>query len=748
MALIDDVINVLKDLADHGWEDLFKAHGLNIKSRSLKKDLTSKPLNINRKINGFKDFAEEGFLAITPGIPSQSLLYHALASPSVLTDSKGKKLSKFPTFKQIEIIENFVYASTNRTISDLINLSGTADIGIAVFALEYRNSVSSTHKRHADLCFSRTGISRVGNSEPAYIPEARGFRPILDDDTDSIIRVLPTRYAAFFSIKIKGNESEFRPMFYKNDNQNDFWIPVHKLFNGKESIIGEDLKVDFDIKVVNKKLRRIHQLNMGVSSFNSGHDEPQISQAPFITKKGLAQFSKNEDFGSNLLMPIPKKALVQRAELNGTPLKLNVPVNNSFFAPSYSWPSRGAGKPAPDFIHVRDEVTNEGKIIKLNDQPNVEAKVKGGGYSALHYLDFTGDGYIEVHCDEIDHLVPNSIPAYVVVAACDFFPYVDQGRLVDWTSKQVPKEIVDDIWAVPPTSLASLRIAPNISISDSGFKSDDKSVTAVISQHLLPNQKIGASRPGEEIIEKRNSTLPDSASGVFDPGWDISFDIENGVSFLSSYGLGSPFPEDAKLCAALSTFWPAAAPDSSRQYVPKSKWPIVCPMTDEEIGLENAKSWDGNIGPREAPKHGVKVIEFNKFEYVDYTEKALNNEISIAVTSKVEFPEYAKRVLAMNRVFQALDKEGVLISKTRWGLLSFKTVETNDQDLISAQESGINFNSAPFKFVIFRKSGNEFDHPKNFKKSLIKYDLKHTLLYGGKVIHLKDGQNWKTIRVK
>jgi hypothetical protein len=32
---------------------------------------------------------------------------------------------------------------------------------------------------------------------------------------------------------------------------------------------------------------------------------------------------------------------------------------------------------------------------------------------------------------------------------------------------------------------------------------------------------------------------------------------------IAAYGLGSPFPEDAKLCAALNSFWPAVAPDAS-----------------------------------------------------------------------------------------------------------------------------------------------------------------------------------------
>jgi hypothetical protein len=67
----------------------------------------------------------------------------------------------------------------------------------------------------------------------------------------------------------------------------------------------------------------------------------------------------------------------------------------------------------------------------------------------------------------------------------------------------------------------------------------------------------------------RFSSLPDDCAGVFAPGWDVAADRlpgRNGAVHLAAYGLGSPFPEDAKLCAALSTFWPAVAPDVFRTF--------------------------------------------------------------------------------------------------------------------------------------------------------------------------------------
>ena len=54
----------------------------------------------------------------------------------------------------------------------------------------------------------------------------------------------------------------------------------------------------------------------------------------------------------------------------------------------------------------------------------------------------------------------------------------------------------------------------------------------------------------------------------------------------------------AKLCAALSTFWPAAAPDATRTMEPALTPITVAPLTDEEIGQRPGSiPWDGVHGP-------------------------------------------------------------------------------------------------------------------------------------------------------
>src|SRR4029077_6858149 len=121
--------------------------------------------------------------------------------------------------------------------------------------------------------------------------------------------------------------------------------------------------------------------------------------------------------------------------------------------------------------------------------------------------------------------------------------------------------------------------------------------------------------------------------------------------FLAGYGLGSPFIEDAKICASFGAYWPGVAPDSTRQYAPDKKiggvvypYPTIAPLTDEEIGsapLEDGQftprdgihgpratmidgrevafmSWDGVRGPRATTFMERPVVAYNDATRVDY----------------------------------------------------------------------------------------------------------------------------------
>ena len=51
------------------------------------------------------------------------------------------------------------------------------------------------------MCLSRTGVARVGTSEPPYDAARRGFLPF-DERDDHAFRVLPARYDAYIAVQL------------------------------------------------------------------------------------------------------------------------------------------------------------------------------------------------------------------------------------------------------------------------------------------------------------------------------------------------------------------------------------------------------------------------------------------------------------------------------------------------------------------------------------------------------------------
>ena len=133
---------------------------------------------------------------------------------------------------------------------------------------------------------------------------------------------------------------------------------------------------------------------------------------------------------------------------------------------------------------------------------------------------------------------------------------------------------------------------------------------------------------------------------------------------MTGYGLGSPFIEDAKLCAALGAYWPGVAPDSTRTFPPDKRiggefypYPSIVPLTDQEIGsapLDDGRymPWDGVRGPRLTSSEGKPVVAYpnpNRTDYID-----LVGTMTAALTSRIDAPEYKARILAMEAVYWAL----------------------------------------------------------------------------------------------
>lgn len=773
MTLLDEVRDVCTRLAPHGWAELMAAHGLDLTAADLSSEL-AKPLpGMDRSIPGFEDFALEGQRGIEPGDPDRSLLYHALASPTVL-QVDGADLGAFPTPAELEAVEDYVFGVRPPSLPELAGRAGGDLLAVAVFATEYRSAVDSVHRRHAQLCFARTGVARVGTREPGYDAPRRGFSPFVSGDPHAI-RVLPARYSAWIAVQRRGDEASFGPMRFSfrarhpelfghgpddpvdpRDDSRTFWVPLHKLFDGPECVQGLDLRVDLRAHHVNEKLRRVHR-EMGRRGADSGWSAPDIDRPPFRFTDGIAEFSARRDDGRGLLVPVPHPAVVAEAVYQGRPLTFRVPPegelgSRTFFLPTLELTADGDPRRAPEYLHVR---TAPGEpVTDLNDLADPAARVREGDYQAQHYVDFTGDGWIEPVCPQLRVTVPRTVPAYSVVAAPDFFFRCEQRDVMEWWLQRVPSALRETLWARRPFTLADERIAPNLklnnvdfragdpSVPTAGFREADDTVTAVVS---LPLRSPVAQRPLQDPHRERHNPLPDGAAGVFAPGWDTSFDTSGGVPHLAAYGLGSPFPEDSKLCAALSTFWPAVAPDAGRSF--SQVFPTVSPLTDEEIGSTGDLPWDGVRGPR--PVAGADVVEYASFDHVDYVVNALAGRFTLALTGRVGTVEYMGRIVAMARAYLAVGvAPGDPRGKQAWNVLSFRAAGPGDADLGAAEAATGQDLGADVWRVEMYQPAPVAEQPADHRLRRFRVRERRLVLVGGApVVLVRTGEDWQVRHV-
>jgi len=200
MALIDEVKAVCDRLAPLGRRDrllIVTGNTLDIAQSTnaeLKTSLTAVLPGIDRTQQGFEDFHATANQAVTGGCPARSLLYHALASSSVHPTTDGAPSPNpehYPTLEELDVIENFIFS----LVFDRTDLVGTI---VAVFAYQYREASRTPHLRHADVAYSRTGIARVGTTDPHYDPSRRGFWVIPEAGGDALA-VLPARYGVFLA---------------------------------------------------------------------------------------------------------------------------------------------------------------------------------------------------------------------------------------------------------------------------------------------------------------------------------------------------------------------------------------------------------------------------------------------------------------------------------------------------------------------------------------------------------------------
>jgi len=735
MSLWNDVRQILSAFADEGWHALLLRHGLDIKSANLQQELQRDLANsIDRTgaVRGFADFASDGRRGVEPGDPARSLLYHAFASPLVHPTADGSPAGNgaYLALEQLDVIENYIYALGAAKLS-------ISDLALAVFAYEYRPAAGTPHGVHADLVFSRTGIARNGTQEARFNGPLRCYQGVADAATDCLVS--PARYGVFLARRQTGRfawtpqkrtgtfslSGGARP----GDADREFLIPVHKLFDGPECLPPHTLTVEYHHRHVNEKLHRAATISHGVQ-LADGFD---TSAFPFIIVSDSTAKPGGPPSGQIALKPLNGSALVQPragdliayakqpSRSDGSPRLVTFEVNkesvpkqinrshtsfriaedwlalaaegvDSVLSDVFAWLGVGQQFPrprnAPEFVNIRHKVDDRGNVADMRSNPpsrdDFLKEVRDGDYAAAMFVDGCADGCVTARITAADAIaLPPLRPAFSVVAAPDFFPSIDQMELMTWL-KDNKIDSRDQFRQGGPDPLSLGRLPANQGMADPlsnkpAFADRDQTMVAMVA--VAPRGTNAPAQSGD--ISDRTSFLSDASSSVFAPGWDVTY-ASNGADgpFYATYGLGSPFPEDAKLCAAENAFWPAVSPDASRTFG-TSNAPTAMPLMDAELGYHDdhpwvrsgrvagGRGWDGEQGPF-LTDDGMNV-NYADIERSDYVSNMLSGTVSFGQLAVIDADEMGQRMKALRVAIAAADN-GATPAKTKLWLVSAEPV--------------------------------------------------------------------------
>lgn len=721
MALIDPVKKACDRLAGQGWHALLARHGLDIGKADLSQEL-ARPLDIDRSVPGFEDFSLAGTRGIQPGQPASSLLYHAFASVNVHPTADGQPAAPnddYPTLEELDAVENFIYG-----LAPLEKIDLQDDHVVAVFAYQYRPAASTAHGYHADLVFSRTGIARAGTGPAAWDGPCRGFEAAPGGRDD--IAVSPARYGAFLARIKKPIASD--AIMGRRDEEDDrnrlFLFPVHKLFAGRDCFAGVTLKVDFQEFHRTDKMRRIHRY--GRIKVVKGFD---LNAAPFVrdSANGGNLVKMSRSGASIVIVPTHHDTLVRTVkQKNATSgkseiVRFVVPGDShGRFATSLEIPAEDDdSRRAPEYVNIRHRVVAKGAGHVIEDMQSLpanqfDALIEAGGYEAAHFADDCCDGAVVVKVTGLPAGLRN-YAAYSLVSAPDFFPRSDQLEISTWVRDNFQNE-QEHFNRGAPWPLCEGRQPANLELprpdapNKKAFDRNDETVTAIVG--TKPNT-IATHAPRRR--KRFASFLPDAASNVFAPGWDVSLGGDDNGTYCTSYGLGSPFPEDAKLCAAINSFWPAVAPDASRTFR-YSESPTAIPMFDREIGYHSAHplvkagkvasqpGWDGEYGPFLERQAGQEFVNYASIDRSDYISNSLRNEITIRRTSDVTSNQLVARMEALRRCIKALPPPNDRVNRTQLWLIAVEPVDDWATDP-SRADSKLEKGGYAFTFVTVREDG-------------------------------------------
>lgn len=395
----------------------------------------------------------------------------------------------------------------------------------------------------------------------------------------------------------------------------------------------------------------------------------------------------------------------------------NVIISDVIYRRSRRVTSLKSPKIAPLFLNIKFEAdpTSETGYKHIDGETypgtSFEHKIEEGGYQTVIFEDSICDGAIAAQ------LVPkklstlpkilegkkqNVLSAFSLVTAPDFFPYIDSN---DIRASYEPGRGVNtdqDFFEGGTMNLSGIRQRGNPALRNpfnvkepafaaniGDFKGFD-TLTAVISSNKnMPEVQQDAIQNFKRDF-LTSSFLPDTGTGVFFPGWDVTYSSEPGKQsiknpYIATYGLGSPFPEDMKLCAAANGMWPVTSPDAGRTFQGSLEaFPIVnlkpntaIPLMDKEIGIHpnspHVKTygnlpnygWDGEQGPFIEVRGDTIQVNYTDIGRADYLQNLLDPSVGFDMSQLRELGsmEIVRRMDCLRKTIKKVDHKKLWSTK-------------------------------------------------------------------------------------
>lgn len=371
-----------------------------------------------------------------------------------------------------------------------------------------------------------------------------------------------------------------------------------------------------------------------------------------------------------------------------------------------------APKIAPLFANIKYEWVNGEKVHidgkRFSSDEAFDHKNEKGDYDAVLFEDAICDGSI---CAKVKVLSSNTekfawlqrpiLPAFSIVTAPDFFPYADSNEIRSAYFRHRAPRVDEDFLEGGTISLSRIRQGGNPFLinpftDEPAFKENwktDKSydtLTAIVSatkrNHAIEKQDEFVLNFEKDY--KSTSYLPDTATGVFYPGWDVTYAAKNKQAYFSTFALGSPFLEDMKLCAAGNGMWPVTSPDAARTFR-GSLEPFIegsekamalrrlflpatsIPLLDQEIGIHPQSpyvkdykeavsyGWDGEQGPYLETCRNEVYVNYTDIERADYLDNYHRETIGFDMSKlrDLDSSELVYRMDTQRFCIKSIDKQ-------------------------------------------------------------------------------------------